>query len=63
VLFVAGENEAVLTSARQAFDTFEEEMPNLRKKGLLLGDGHWIQPEHPTEVNGLLLALVAGLGP
>jgi len=36
-------------------------MPNLRKKVLLPGAGHWIQQERPTEVNKLLIGFLAGL--
>jgi hypothetical protein len=35
-------------------------MPNLRKKVLLAGAGHWIE-ERPNEVNQLLLEFLASL--
>jgi epoxide hydrolase A/B len=60
-LFVAGEEEMAVTVMRQVIDTLEEVMPNLRKKVLLPGTGHWIQQERPTEVNKLLLEFLASL--
>ena len=60
-LFVAGENDALITIARQAFDNLEDAMPSLRKKVLLPGAGHWIQQERPAEVNKLLIEFLAGL--
>jgi len=60
-LFVAGEEDVLITIARQAFDNLENAMPNLRKKVLLPGAGHWIQQERPTEVNKLLIGFLAGL--
>lgn len=59
-LFVAGEADAVIAMYRTAFDALEETMPNLRKKVLLPGAGHWIQQERPAEVNELLLEFLAG---
>lgn len=60
-LFVAGEEDVVIAMARQAFDNLEDAIPNLRKKVLLPGAGHWIQQERPTEVNKLLIEFLAGL--
>lgn len=61
VLFVAGEFDPVITMLREAFDTMEQTVPNLRKKVLLPGAGHWIQQERPVEVNQLLIEFLAGL--
>jgi len=61
VLFVAGEADAVIAMRRAAFDRLEEAVPNLTKKVLLPGAGHWIQQERPPEVNQLLLEFLAGL--
>ena len=60
-LFIAGEQDTLMTLNRPAIDTLEDVMPNLRKKVLLPEAGHWIQQERPTEVNGLLLEFLAGL--
>lgn len=60
-LFLAGEVDAVITMYRKGFDSLEDTMPNLRKKVLLPGAGHWIQQERPTEVNQLLIEFLAGL--
>lgn len=54
-LFVAGEEDGVITMYRQAFDTLEEAAPNLTKKVLVPGAGHWVQQERPKEVNELLI--------
>ena len=60
-LFVAGELDPVITMYREAFDTLEETVPNLKQKVLLSGAGHWIQQERPTEVNQLLIEFLASL--
>jgi pimeloyl-ACP methyl ester carboxylesterase len=60
-LFVAGESDAVIAMYREAFDTLEETMPNIQKKVLLPGAGHWIQQERPAEVNNLLIEFLTSL--
>ena len=60
-LFVAGEFDAVIAIYREAFDALEETMPNLQKKVLLPGAGHWIQQERPAEVNKLLVEFLESL--
>lgn len=55
-LFVAGERDLVITGfGRGGFDRLEESVPNLSKKVLIPGRGHWIQQESPEEVNRLIL--------
>lgn len=60
-LFVGGEADAFIARRRAAFDALEESVPNLRKKVLLAGAGHWIQQERPAEVNQLLIEFLASL--
>ncbi|MEW6440012.1 MAG: alpha/beta hydrolase [bacterium] len=60
-LFVAGEEDSVITMYRQAFDTLEENAPALKKKVLLPGAGHWVQQERPEEVNRILIEFLKGL--
>lgn len=60
-LFVAGENDLVIALSQRAFETLEETVPNLTKKVLLPGAGHWIQQERWAEVNQLLIAFLADL--
>ena len=54
-LFVAGEEDAVITMYREGFDNLEQVVPNLTRKVLLPGAGHWIQQERPRAVNELLI--------
>ena len=60
-LFVAGEEDGVIAMNRDAVDGMGETVPNLKKKVLLPGAGHWIQQERPTEVNQLLIEFLASL--
>jgi pimeloyl-ACP methyl ester carboxylesterase len=60
-LFVGGDADAFIARRRAAFDALEESVPNLRKKVLLAGAGHWIQEERPAEVNQLLIEFLASL--
>jgi pimeloyl-ACP methyl ester carboxylesterase len=57
-LFIAGTNDAVITGSmgRRALDELESVVPNLRRKILIDGAGHWIQQERPQEVNAALIA-------
>ena len=60
-LFVAGEFDPVIAMNREPFNTMEKTIPDLRKKVLLPGAGHWIQQERPTEVNQLLIEFLKSL--
>ena len=60
-LFAAGELDDVIAMMRPAYDTLEESIPNLVKKVLLPGVGHWIQQERPGELNELLLDFLKSL--
>ena len=57
-LFIAGTNDAVITGSigQRALDEMESVVPNLARKILLDGAGHWIQQERPREVNAALIA-------
>lgn len=54
-LFVAGDKDAVIEFYADAYQALETNAPNLAKKVLLPGAGHWIQQERPHEVNRLLI--------
>lgn len=60
-LFIAGEEDGVITLYRRAFDNLEEAVPNLKKKALVPDAGHWIQQERPEEVNELILEFLRDL--
>ena len=56
-LFIAGTRDAVITGSigQRGLDELESVVPNLAKKILIDGAGHWIQQERPTEVNAALI--------
>lgn len=60
-LFVAGELDGVIVMYSQAYDNLETNVPNLKKKVLIPGAGHWIQQERPNEVNNLLIEFLKDL--
>jgi pimeloyl-ACP methyl ester carboxylesterase len=60
-VFVAGDKDPVIEFYGDAYQTLETNVPNLNKKVLLPGAGHWIQQERPAEVNRLLTEFVASL--
>lgn len=60
-LFVGGEVDALTSMYWHAYDSLETAMPNLTKKVLLPGAGHWIQQERPTQVNELLIEFLQGV--
>ena len=59
-LFIAGINDAVITGSmgKRALDELESVVPNLKRKLLIDGAGHWIQQERPDEVNAALIAFL-----
>lgn len=60
-LFVAGEIDAVVLMYGEQIKTLEQNIPNLKKKVMIPGAGHWIQQERPNEVNALLIEFLKGL--
>jgi pimeloyl-ACP methyl ester carboxylesterase len=60
-LFVVGEFDPGILMSRRAYEAVEDTMPNLQKKALIPGAGHWIQQERPAEVNRLLLEFLANV--
>ncbi|MBN8986378.1 MAG: alpha/beta hydrolase, partial [Rhizobiales bacterium] len=60
-LFIAGSEDSVikgLIGAKRVHD-MERVLPNLTKKLLIEGAGHWIQQERPPEVNAALIAFLS----
>jgi pimeloyl-ACP methyl ester carboxylesterase len=56
-LFIAGANDSVITGligARRVTE-LQRVLPNLRRKLIIDGAGHWIQQERPREVNAALI--------
>jgi pimeloyl-ACP methyl ester carboxylesterase len=56
-LFIAGTRDAVITGSigQRALDEMDTVVPNLQRKILIEGAGHWIQQERPAEVNAALI--------
>jgi pimeloyl-ACP methyl ester carboxylesterase len=54
-LFIAGMDDPVVEFARPGVDNLEKSVPNLWKKVLLPGIGHWTEQEAPGEVNRLMV--------
>jgi pimeloyl-ACP methyl ester carboxylesterase len=59
-LFIAGSKDSVITGligAKRVGD-MERVLPNLRRKLIIDGAGHWIQQERAAEVNAALIAFL-----
>ncbi|MDY6836091.1 MAG: alpha/beta hydrolase, partial [Chloroflexota bacterium] len=54
-MFVAGEVDTIVAIYGGVLDTLEQGIPNLRKKVLIEGAGHWVQQECPAEVNNHII--------
>jgi pimeloyl-ACP methyl ester carboxylesterase len=54
-LFTTGTLDGVLKMAAEEYAALETNVPNLTKKHLIPGAGHWVQQERPAEVNRLLI--------
>lgn len=61
-LFVAGDKDCVGKMVPGAYDHAGAFTPNLMKKAILPGAGHWIQQERPKEINELLVEFLKALG-
>lgn len=59
-LFIAGSNDAVVTGliGAKRINELERVLPNLRRKLIVEGAGHWVQQERPDEVNEALVAFL-----
>lgn len=60
-LFVAGDADPVMKMYGKAYENLEKAIPNLKKKVVLPGVGHWVNQERPEEVNQLILAFLKNL--
>ena len=60
-LFVSGELDGITEIMREPFDDLEKTIPNLTKKVLIPGAGHWVQLERPDAVNRELITFLQGL--
>jgi pimeloyl-ACP methyl ester carboxylesterase len=60
-LFIAGDRDGVLGFWGEEVEAMERNVPNLRKKVILPGAGHWTQQERPAEVNQLLIEFLREL--
>lgn len=58
LLFIAGEEDGVLTIANEEYQALRVNAPKLAGKYLIAGAGHWIQQERPDEVNEKLLSFL-----
>jgi pimeloyl-ACP methyl ester carboxylesterase len=59
-LFIAGSNDSVITGligAKRVAD-MERVLPNLKRKLIIDGAGHWVQQERAEEVNAALIAFL-----
>ncbi|WBL82429.1 alpha/beta hydrolase [Bradyrhizobium xenonodulans] len=56
-LFIAGSKDAVITGliGAKRVNELERVLPNLTRKLIIEGAGHWVQQERPDEVNAALL--------
>jgi pimeloyl-ACP methyl ester carboxylesterase len=60
-LFMIGELDPTLASARPAIEAIGQNAPGMRRKVILPGCGHWIGEERPAEVNTELIGFLQGL--
>jgi pimeloyl-ACP methyl ester carboxylesterase len=62
-IFIAGADDAVVTGiiGGKRVTEMDKVLPNLRRKLLIEGAGHWIQQERPNEVNAALIEFLNGL--
>jgi pimeloyl-ACP methyl ester carboxylesterase len=59
-LFIAGSKDAVITGliGAKRVNELERLLPNLKRKLIIEGAGHWVQQERPDEVNAALMSFL-----
>jgi len=59
-LFIAGSKDAVITGliGAKRVNELERVLPNLKRKLIIEGAGHWVQQERPEEVNAALVGFL-----
>jgi pimeloyl-ACP methyl ester carboxylesterase len=62
-LYIGGTDDAVVEFGRPGVDNLEKNVPNLWKKVLLPGVGHWTEQEAPAEVNRLMVEFLHSIDP
>lgn len=62
-IFIAGANDAVVTGiiGGKRVTEMDRVLPNLKRKFLIEGAGHWIQQERPDVVNAALIEFLNGV--
>jgi pimeloyl-ACP methyl ester carboxylesterase len=60
-VFAAGDQDVVGKMVPGGYDGVGAFMPNLKKKVIIPGAGHWIQQERPKEINEILIEFLKGL--
>jgi pimeloyl-ACP methyl ester carboxylesterase len=60
-LFIAGDRDGVLGFWGEEVEAMERNVPNLHRKLILPGVGHWTQQESPQAVNRELIEFLRGL--
>ena len=60
-VFAAGDQDPVGRMVPGAYDVAGAFMPNLKKKVIIPGGGHWIQQERPKEINEILIEFLKSL--
>jgi len=60
-LFAAGEHDVVGKMYKGAYEMAGAFTPNLKKKVIIPGAGHWVQQERPKEINEILIEFLKGL--
>jgi pimeloyl-ACP methyl ester carboxylesterase len=61
-VFAAGEHDLVGKMIPGGYEHVGLSTPNLSKKVIIPGAGHWIQQERPEEINDLLIEFLQNLG-
>ncbi|MBN8982107.1 MAG: alpha/beta hydrolase [Rhizobiales bacterium] len=62
-IFIAGADDSVVTGiiGSKRIAEMDRVLPNLKRKLLIEGAGHWIQQERPDEVNAVLISFLKDL--
>lgn len=59
--YMAGSTDLIAGNTADALAGLQASLPDLRHYQVIQGAGHWLQQEHPNEVNEALVGFLAGL--
>ncbi|MGC6398943.1 MAG: alpha/beta fold hydrolase, partial [Ilumatobacteraceae bacterium] len=59
--YMGGSTDLIAGNTPEAISAMQQALGDLRHCEIIEGAGHWLQQEHPTEVNSAMISFLEGL--